>query len=139
MEEVTIAMWWPRKNPDTVRICKINDLRQDIFRHIDGFAHAIDDLLEYGLQPEADCIKNTIIKDLWKHEEMLNELLRNANPDIKEAQDLGRWESGEKNENASQPEQPSTITCPECWWEGDKVDTCPDCEHDFTSDKEQDA
>jgi len=134
MEEVAIAMWGPRKNPDTVRICKINELRQDIFRHIDGFAHAIDDLLEYGLQPEADCIKNTIIKDLWKHEEMLNELLRNANPDIKEAQDLGRWTS---EESSSEDKESSTVTCPDCWWEGEKVDKCPECEYDFTSKEEK--
>ena len=139
MEEVTIAMWWPRKNPDTVRICKINELRQDIFRHIDGFAHAIDDLLEYGLQPEADCIKNTIIKDLWKHEEMLNELLRNANPDIKEAQDLGRWEKSEDN-TTSETKESSTVTCPDCWWEWEKVDKCPECDYDFYSDnKEENA
>lgn len=133
MEEVAIAVWWPRKNPDTVRICKINELRQDIFRHIDGFAHAIDDLLEYGLQPEADCIKNTIIKDLWKHEEMLNELLRNANPDIKEAQDLWRWAS----EESDSKEESSTVTCPDCGWEWEKVDKCPECDYDFTSKEDK--
>ena len=131
MEEVTIAMW-PRKNPDTVRICKINDLRQDIFRYIDNFAHAIDEFLEYGLQAEADCVKNNIIKDLWKHEEMLNELLRNANPDIKEAQDLGRWVSEWDSDN----KELSTVTCPECEWEWEKVDKCPECGYDFNSKEE---
>jgi hypothetical protein len=44
---------------------------------------------------------------------MLNELLRNANPDIKEAQDLGR---GEKSEESDSKES-STVTCPDCGWE----------------------
>ena len=132
MEETVISVSWPRKNPDTVRICKINDLRQDIFRYIDNFAHAIDEFLEYGLQAEADCVKNNIIKDLWKHEEMLNELLRNANPDIKEAQDLGRWVSEWDSDN----KEPSTVTCPECEWEWEKVDKCPECGYDFNSKEE---
>ena len=132
MEEAVIAIWWPRKNPDTVRICKINDLRQDIFRHIDCFAHAIDEFLEYGLQAEADCVKNNIIKDLWKHEEMLNELLRNANPDIKEAQDLWRWAPEE-----SDSKEPSTVTCPDCGREWEKVDKCPECDYDFTSKEDK--
>ena len=132
MEETIISVSWPRKNPDTVRICKINDLRQDIFRHIDQFCHAIDDFLEYWLQAEADCVKNQIIKDLWKHEEMLNELLRNANPDIKEAQDLGR---GEKYEESDSKES-STVTCPDCGWEWEKTDKCPECDYEFNKELE---
>jgi len=120
------AIMWPRKNPDTFRITKLNDMRVDIIHDIDKYSHCIDDLLEYWLQEEASYIKGTILKDLWRHEAELHKLICNANPDLMPAPE-SEWES-------------STVTCPECWWSGDKVDTCPDCWYDFKSDnKEEDA
>ena len=127
MEEVTVMMW-PKKNPDTVRITKINCMRRRILDRIDDCAHDIDDLLEYWLQAEASYVKDTILKDLWKHEAWLNKLLCDANPDIKQAQ---WWDKQEESTDTS------TVTCPECWWSGAKMDKCPDCDYDFNS-KEDD-
>jgi len=123
------AIMWPRKNPDTYRITKLNSLRRRILDRIDDCAHDIDDLLEYWLKAEADYIKDVIMKDLWKQEAGLYKLICDANPDIKS------YQVQEDSESDS-----STVTCPECWWEWDKVDACPDCWYDFKSDnKEEDA
>lgn len=129
MDECTSIMW-PRKNPDTYRITKLNDMRVSIIHEIDRYARDIDDLLEYGLKAEADYIKDVILKDLWKHESWLYKLICDANPDIKSEE----WSDDQSDE------QSSTVTCPECWREGDKVDSCPDCWYNFKSDnKEKDA
>lgn len=125
------SVWWPRKNPDTQRIYKINSLRRDILCRVEELARTIDELLEYGLQPEADYVKDVMMKDYWKHEAGLNKLLCDANPDIKAAQ----W--GWDSENTDW--ESSTVTCPDCWWEWDKTDKCPDCGYDFSSWKEEDA
>lgn len=125
MDECTSIMW-PRKNPDTYRITKLNDMRVSIIHEIDRYARDIDDLLEYGLKAEADYIKDVILKDLWKHEAWLYKLIQDANPGMVECE--AEWDES------------STVTCPECWWSGDKVDTCPDCWYDFKSDnKKEDA
>lgn len=125
MDECTSIMW-PRKNPDTYRITKLNDMRVSIIHEIDRYARDIDDLLEYGLKAEADYIKDVILKDLWKHEAGLYKLIQDANPDMIKCPE--------------ESEEGSTVTCPECWREGDKVDSCPDCWYDFKSDnKKEDA
>lgn len=130
MDECTSIMW-PRKNPDTFRITKLNRMRVSIIEEIDKYAHDIDDLLEYGLKAEADYVKDVIMKDIWKHEAGLYKLICDANPDMK---------SESEDTEQQQEQQQSTITCPECWWEWDKVDTCPDCGYEFTSDnKKEDA
>lgn len=131
MEEIAISMWWPKCNPDTKRITKINQMRRCILDRIDDCARDIDDFLEYGLQTEATYVKDIILKDLWKHEAGLNKLLCDANPDIKEAQWCWDTESKDRDQSA--------ITCPECWWTWEKVDKCPDCDYDFTSKKDEDA
>lgn len=119
------AIMWPRKNPDTFRITKLNRMRVSIIEEIDKYAHDIDDLLEYGLNAEADYVKDVIMKDLWKHEAGLYKLIQDANPDMVKC--------------SEESEEGSTVTCPECWWEWDKVDACPDCWYSFKSDKEKDA
>lgn len=129
MEE--LCVWGPRKNPDSFRITKLNSMRRDILSRVEDLAGYIDDLLEYGLQAEADYVKNVMMKDYWKHEAGLNRLLCDANPDIKAAQ----W--GWDSENADW--ESSTVTCPDCWWEWDKTDKCPDCWYDFTSKESEDA
>ncbi len=114
---------WPRKNPDTYRITKLNDMRVDMIRDIDKYAHIIDDLLEYWLKAEADYVKDVILKNLWNQEAWLYKLICDANPDMKK-----------ESESES-----STVTCPECGREWDKVDVCPDCWYDFNSKDNNDA
>lgn len=140
MEEMVITAW-PRRNPNTVRVTKINDLRSDIFHHIDHFTHAVDEFEEYGLSAEAECVR-WIINDLWKHSEWLNEALRNSDQKIKDAQDQGRAWAEKKSEEVKQaPEEkkPESVTCPDCGWEWDACDTCPDCWYEFKSEDNKDA
>lgn len=117
------------RDPNAKRVCDINKIRGRIFSHIDEFTEQVSSFTEYGLNEEADCIKK-IISDLWKHGEMLNELLRKNNPEIKEAQDLWRWteDKWEIKKNV----------CPECWEEFEG-DTCPECGYVLDSNKEKDA
>lgn len=126
MDDCTLVMW-PSRNPDIYRITKLNDMRVDIIHDIDKYSHCIDNLLEYWLQKEADYIKNTILKDLWRHEADLHKFICDANPDLMPVPE-------------SEDNKDSSVTCPECWWSGDKQPTCPDCGYEFNSDnKEEDA
>lgn len=113
-----------RKNPNRVRVHKINSLRTDIFHHIDSFYESIETLEEYWLSKEADCVRE-IIKDYWKHESMLNNCLCDADSEIKEAQSCDK----EKEEGSEK----ETIECSECGRSGEKCDTCPDCWYEFNS------
>jgi hypothetical protein len=65
---------------------------------------------------------------------MLNELIRNADSDIKAAQDEGRWENNTKEETSTEEkseEDDEEIECPDCGWKGKKCDSCPDCWYEF--------
>lgn len=122
------CVMWPKKNPSFVRVEKINSLRSDIFRHIEDFQRAIETFEEYGLSSESECVNN-IIKDLRKHEEMLNECIRESDSEIKEAQDS--WRKWESEDSKDSEESDSKVECPECGWSGDKTDECPDCWYKF--------
>lgn len=137
MEELTIGVM--KKWPDTKRLSTVRNLRRHIDTLMEEYENAIDGFNEYGMSAESDCVKKCLC-DLWKHSEMLNELIRNADSDIKAAQDEGRWETDTKVETTTEvkttteeepDEEDEEIECPDCGWKGKKCDSCPDCWYEF--------
>ena len=137
MEELTIGIM--PKTPEAKRISIIRDLRRHIDNLMEDYERAMGDFAECGLGNERECIESCL-GDLWKHEEMLNELIRNSSPKIKEAQDKGRWEKesdDSKTENTSEEVASNTedklkkVTCPDCGWEWEETDICPECWYEF--------
>lgn len=133
MEEITIGIM--PKTPASKRISIIRDLRRHIDNLMEDYEKSMVDFAECWLGDERDCIEKCL-GDLWKHSEMLNELIRNADPKIKEAQDQGRWSDEKKEKETSETETETSETeqeveCPECWWKWKAEDKCPECEYEF--------
>lgn len=141
-----VIIWSTSSTRNSKRISKINDLRTHVLHHIDEFTELADDFIEYWLTEETECIKK-IVYDLWKHSEMLNELIRNTNSEIKTAQD--EWRSCKDStvstmeetvelepvmsETVIEIESSDEVECPECWWTWPETDKCPECDYVFNS------
>lgn len=130
MEEAIIGIM--PKTPEAKRISIIRDLRRHIDNLMEDYERAMGDFAECGLGNERECIEKCL-GDLWKHEEMLNELIRNSSPKIKEAQDQVRWETSEdnKSETTSESKEQKKVKCPDCEREGEETDICPECWYEF--------
>lgn len=120
------------ENPENKSIATMNFIKSFFYKAIDEFNKKVLELQRVWLTEESDCIKE-LIKVLWTQTEKVNEVIRNKYPDIKEAQDNGRWkEDSDQKWWVVDAKENSKKECPDCWEQMD-WDTCPECWYTFKS------